>query len=354
MNQIKLTGIATVAIIATLTQCFQFALAGEQNMLQSSRQSPFVMQERNVYKKNNGMAMICPAHKHGTPQEAMKKLNGILKTWPKDKSVSIWVCRANQVATLKMFAPMGDRIIVNPFVISGKYGPKNANIIWPSYDHPCINHIREIVDASAMKPLVACLDVNGEPNHFKKRNASFEEIKWMAYAAIGAGFKGIVWRGNTSALPWAGKFRNFESMLSQYADELWHSKGANGIVAPPGQPCSALVSENVLFIILLNPQYCGGWDKKTLILPIEDKPCRGTLTITTLPGKNIKTCKTINNRPIQLRREGEKVLLDFEYTGGGICYVIQLQSKSNVKIASSKTNYKKEVQKNTSKKESPK
>ena len=352
MNKMKFVSIAVAVIITVLTQCFQYAVADEDKKPPNHKPSPFMLlQEGNVYGKANGMAMICPAHKYGTPQDAMKKLKGILTTWPKDKSASIWVCRANQVATLKMFAPMGDRIFINPFVHSGKYEPKDADIIWSGYNHPCINHIRKIIDASAMKPLIACLNVDGEPNHFKKRKASFEEIKWMMYATIGAGFKGIVWRGNISTLPWANKLRSFECTLSQYTDELGRSKVAKCVEAPPGQPRSTLVSGDILFIILLNPQYCNGWENNTLTLPVEDEHRQGTLTIASPLGKSIKACKTIDNRPIQLRREGEKILLDYEFTGGGICYVVQLENKEKANVGiSSKATSKKEVQEKTLKK----
>src|SRR4051812_31252391 len=61
---------------------------------------------------------MCPAHAHGTVDQAMSEAKRIRAEWHSDSPFCMWVCRANQVATLEKFAPLADRVFVTPFLLA--------------------------------------------------------------------------------------------------------------------------------------------------------------------------------------------------------------------------------------------
>ena len=171
---------------------------------------PFrVLTLRETESQEFGLVMTCPAHAHGTPQQAMQKLKEILKDRPAGAPSAIWVCRSNLLQTLKEFAPLVDTICLNPFLFTCKNGPKPDDPIWPGLDHPFVNHLREIQANADHKDLLGGIYLTGDPQWFAKRQASFEEVRWMVFALVGAKFKGVIWRDDPAKCPGSGAYDNW-------------------------------------------------------------------------------------------------------------------------------------------------
>ena len=112
-----------------------------------------------------------------TPEEALRKLMGKLRSRRSGDIASIWVCRANQLQTAKMFAPEIDRMVVNPFAVpNGRIVADPNGRVWRNCHNPFVNQIRQLRLATEGVHLVACINLQGEPSIFGKRKASFEEI----------------------------------------------------------------------------------------------------------------------------------------------------------------------------------
>ena len=121
---------------------------------------PFLFIEANdVVKGTYEVTMTCPAHKHGTPEQAMKKLKVMQLAMPADREVRLWACRARQISTVKMFAPAANVIIVNPFAVRSLTGPGPDALVWPGLDQPLINQMRQLRAAAGATRLLACIDV---------------------------------------------------------------------------------------------------------------------------------------------------------------------------------------------------
>lgn len=277
-----------------------------------------------------GMVMICPAHAHGTPAEAMGKLKNILQNRPENKISSIWVCRANQIQTLREFAPLVNRVVINPFATTDQKGPDPNDLIWPGFDHPFINHIRRIRQNAKDTALLACIDLRGEPICFRKRQASFEEIEWMHYAVIGANFQGVVWRDST---PSNHRLRRLETNLQEYAGELAKAKPVRWVKTSPGQPVTASGSKKMLFVVLSDPNYMvfsqDSKNKKTILLPLNLSESTGTLELQPPLHIDILSGNTISGLPLDLEYSEKSLRVNYHYKGGGEILVFFLSRNAD-------------------------
>ena len=284
-----------------------------------------IVPESQTYADSFGMVMICPAHAHGTPDEAMAKLKKILETFPSNQVSTIWVCRADQTNTLRKFAPVVDRIVVNTFALTSNLGPKKGDPIWPKFDHPFLNHIRELRNIAGKKNLLGCIDVAGESGYFKDRSISFEEIEWMVYALVGANYQGIVWRGNLDSLSWGNRLHQLESSLGQYSDTLGVAEVVNWVTTSTKQPISALITKNYLFIVLLNTEHLKLSEiTKRVVLPLDTPDCRGSLSIQLPKGIRIISGKTLSGLPVKITHQDKSIQIPYHYRGGGEIIVLSL------------------------------
>jgi hypothetical protein len=225
-----------------------------------------------------------------------------------------------------MFAPFADKTIVNPFVHSAERKPTKADLIWGGFNHPCINHMRRLIRAAGEHDVLACVNLAGEPNRFRKRKASFEEIEWMVYAAIGSGFRGLVWRGNRAKVPWDPQLRRLEADLKRHAKELGSAKPVGWIIRKGSEPCSALLSGRKLFLVLLDPSYMKGYGtKKGLQLPLEETLCKGIVVVETPLGvTSVRGCNLAGS-PVHLIRRGRELRIPYEFSGGGNLIILTLR-----------------------------
>ena len=270
------------------------------------------------------ITMICPAHAHGTPEEAMQKLQEMLKDRPADQISSVWVCRANQMATLKMFAPVVDRVYINPFVLTSNYIPEPNDLIWPGFDHSFINTIRVIRSGAGSANLVACLDLRGEPTHFRKRRACFAEIQWMIYAVIGANFQGITWRAKANPA-WADHLQRLEDNLKKYSEDLGAAHPVNWIAKNSQNPATAICAKEKLFICLLRSDYLRKTENgKDVPLPLNDTTQKGTVIIRAPKGVSVLSGQTLSGRSVSLEHQQGFVQVEYRFTGGGDMLVLPI------------------------------
>ena len=284
-----------------------------------------IVRQSQVHDDAFGMVMGCPAHAHGTPKQAIAKLKRILRNRSSDLVSTIWVCRANQMHTVKRFAPLVDRVVINPFVFRSKKGLCKDDLIWPTFDHPQVNYLREVRKNGAGKALLACINVDGEPSRFARRAASFEEVKWMAYAAIGAHFQGVVWRGDLPHLPWLGRLKHLESLLQAQANGLGAAEPVKWVTDRDKKPISALCSERSLFVVLLSPEYLAQVDPhKTVVLPLTQPEVHGRLVLAPPAGTKVMSAKTLSGMPVAIDVIEGRPQVNYVFTGAGEILIFSL------------------------------
>ena len=271
------------------------------------------------------LLMICPAHAHGTADEAMAKLKQLLAAHPATQRSAIWVCRSNQADTLSKFAPLVDEVYINPFAVSDTRQPDPQQHIWRSLDHPSINQIRRLRSLAPDTRLIACINIEGEPRCWKKRAASFEEVQWMFYAVIGAGYKGIVLRGDVAACPFAPQLRNLEKEIMRFASDLGVAQPVAWVTGPREQPVSAVRSDKMLFVALLNPSYVQiDHDKQTAVLPVKPGLCEGVVDCRLPSGLKIVSGATLSGEPLKLDVNDSLVKAPYSFRSGGEIIVLRL------------------------------
>lgn len=327
--------------VFTIAISGELALSAEPSI--SHTESRFeILKEKGIYSQKAGMAMVCPAHAHGTPEEAYKKLQNILITWPKGKTSSIWVCRANQIKTLEKFSPLADRIFTNPVVHDSAISPGKKDKIWPYADHPILNQIRQIRTKAADKKLIACINMAGEPKRFQKRKASYEEIEWLVLATVGGNFQGIVWRGNPDALPCRSRLKHLEAGLMNYSVPLGAATPVRWAHASQNVPISVLKSKRFLFVVLLNPAYlCDVGFAKAPKLPLSDDPVKVDVCLDTPTNCKIVSAITLDGQTVPFQMDQNTVKLSPSFHGGGEILILKYQEKNKTAENQKSTSKKK-------------
>ncbi len=275
-----------------------------------------------------GMVMICPAHKHGTPADSIGTLKKLVdERNKKGLTSSVWVCRSNLLRFAKLCSYIVPRIVINPFVYKCFHGPTDNDTVWANADHPRINHIREIRKTAQNSSLFACINVGGEPTFYKDRKASFEEIKWMVYSIFGANYQGIIWRGPRDNVAFKAQLDNLESRIAMYSDELTNSDPIKWVSAEDSQPYSALASDKVVFVILLNPKYCLETRAGAVGLPNPFSLQTGYLQLHPPDEIAIVSGATIDGKPIPIERNENGIRVPYVYSGAGEVLVFRTSSR---------------------------
>lgn len=338
MNKIKFVSIAAIAIIVTLAQCFQFALADKNNKLQDHKQLPFVPVQKgnthgksqnssyNITQTHNGIKkrkkmknyifwsggeagrreiIQCPNHAFGTMKDGLKELQRRLKTKKENETILSQLCVSAQLESIKMYSPFLDIIGINPFVKTSQKKPSPETPIWPSFDHPMINRIRQMRELAGDTLLLARIGIGGiESVYITKRPPTFEEVKWEIYATIGAGFKGVIWVGGFYS---GGKLRRMASEIERYAFDLGRANFVTWVKSDTKQPMAALCSEKRLFVILLNDEYfliSKLNDKSKLSLPLGEEAKEVEITLFPPIGIALERAITIGGRTVPIMKKG--------------------------------------------------
>ena len=284
----------------------------------SPRDCPFEF----VNMSNMNIVMSCPAHAHGTLQEAEEKLKQLVALQPEGRASSVWVCRANQLETLKMIGPLADNMLLNVMAITSKVSPDPNELLWPGFDHPFINHIRQLRKIPNTHNLYAVIDNTSDfTSHFVNRNPSFEEIKWMTFATIGCDFQGILWRGRD----FTNKVHDLEKQILAYKDELGRSVPVDWVTDNKKIPVSARATEFNLFVTMLNPDYFRISEYlEQVSLPVSLEPEVGQLEILLPDGYSVIKGKTFSGINLNLQSDNDRIQIDYSFWGSGDMMVFQL------------------------------
>lgn len=280
-----------------------------------------------------GLVMAHPAHNYGTPDHAYRRLTEIMSHRRADIVSSIWICRANQMATLKRFAPLVNTIAINPFVYPSNKRPTAGDPCWPGFDHPYINRIREIRTAARGKRLLGGIRLDRDlppKGGRQKHRTSFEEVQWKLYAVIGAGFRGVVWRWESKdAVFFFDRVKRLENQLKPYVKDLGAARLVNWVKGPSEQPVSATVSDRRLFVILLSPYFMTvGKDGNTVRHPLGTSLREGELRILLPAGRTIASGATLAGIAVELSAQGQTARVRYRFRTPGEILVLRLKSAS--------------------------
>lgn len=232
-------------------------------------------------------------------------------------------------ATAK-FAPVVDGIMYWTFVFRNTRKPGPEDRIWPGCDHPYINQVREVHKAAGETPVYPIILPNWRdaPSSHRRR-AIFEEIQWQILAEIGAGSRGILWRGTMpiDELPYANKLKQFTASILVYADDLGEAKIVDWFKVDQPQPVAALRSRTRLFLVLLNPNYMASTRPNgDPVVPLDARH-RGTLRLTPPSGIKLSHAKSISSSCIRLEDAGNHWVLHYEFDAGGDMVIFDLEER---------------------------
>jgi hypothetical protein len=278
-----------------------------------------------------GMVMVCPAHRHGTPEEAYEKLRDILGDRLPEEPSAAWICRANQLPTLRKFAPLVDRVAINPFFAGHSNGPTTESVVWRNFDHGIVNRARAIREAAQGAALFACIDLYGETHYFADRRPSYEEIEWLTYVAVGANFQGIVWRRSRQSVPFARRLDILERRLDRYAVDLGRATPVTWVESPSGHPVSAVRSGEHLFVVLLSREYLLTNDgREGVPLPLELPETQAEVRIRLPAGRAVRSCLRLCGSAAPLSAEVREVRVSCRIEGAGEILVFRLGRRGTV------------------------
>jgi hypothetical protein len=271
----------------------------------------------------------CPNHKFGTLEDGVNEIKKRLGQLLPGRVPFVQFCHDDQIQTVNKCAPLVPLASINPFAHPGERPPSPPTLIWPRFDHPLINSVREIKEAAGNTRLLARIDFPAsEIAYFREkriRRLSFEEISWLCCAAIGADFKGFVWLKSGISSYEETRLRRFETNLAKHADDLGTASLVRWARGPKGQPISSLWSNKTLFVILLNPVYFAHLEKdKPVPLPLGDTQQEGEIEIQAPQGVSVVDGTTLSGIPLKLDKEESRTRTKYRFNGGGEILVFQL------------------------------
>ena len=276
--------------------------------------------ENRLADQGIDLAMLCPAHLHGKPPEAMAKWLGLRAEQPDDRTAAVWICRQNQLQTLATCADHADCIIVNPITEISRRPPPADAALWPGADHPVLNRLRHLRMAGCQTRLLACIDLAGEKNRFNGRTASADEIHWQVLAVIGGNFQGLVWRGEPDQ---RRHFEQFEKHIAQHTAELTAAHLVNWAKPPERSFVSVLASKAKVFIVLLNPQYMKSVRPgRPVQLPLERPTSSGRIELHLPDTVTPSHATTLAGQSIELTATGDRLNVQYQYHGPGQMIIV--------------------------------
>lgn len=276
-----------------------------------------------------GMVMLCPAHRHGSREEAEHALRALLAARSDAAPATIWVCREQQVDTLAHFAPRVERAIVNPCVARRLLRPAPAAAAWPGADHPVLNRLRALRAAAGAVDLLACIDVRGEPQVFKSRALDFEELRWLACAAIGGRAQGIVWRRELGSPSTRRRLRALEEQVATHAADLGAAVPWPGARGPDDVFVTALRAPRKLFVIVLPAAWLRPYAKGLdVALPLTLQADVAALDVPVPRAMVPASVGTLAGADLSVERAADRWRIRCRVRGGGDIIVIELAPAS--------------------------
>ena len=269
-----------------------------------------------AYLRNTGV-FINAFHIPRPTEEMIERL----RSHGDDKRVSVIICRGNQQEMMSAYRLVADLFIMESlFFKPSTASPADGELIWPEFDHPMINYLREIRHAGQGTRMIVAVpmttrEVWAAP---RSRPESFEEFQWMTFAVIGANYQGILWGHERHEKWWARRLAEFEAALKRQVDGLAEARLVDWVSSPEGQPVSALASDGKLFVAVLNPNFMkvspGG---ENIVLPLDNRRLEATVTITPPDGHEIVEGRTLDGGRLDLTGSERQVETTYRYRGGG-------------------------------------
>ncbi len=316
-------------VVATASRPTTQSGSGVSARHQKQRPSPFLILPSRVY-----LARVLAAG--GIPHQM--NVQGAVRRTTNDGKVVMLFCARVASETVKKTVQRADEIGIRVFNHAVLGRPKPGCRIWPGYDNPLINNLRELRMATAGKPTYATIPYySGQvPGIRGKRRIIFEEYKWMVLAAIGAEYDGILWGHGYTPTGHAKQLPRLEGLLVAYAEDLGQARivgwASNATVS--GQAVSVLSSRRKLFVVLLNKDYMAiGEDRETITFPLEESACEGAVTITPPAGVSVKSGKTLYGMHVPVAQDGRSFVVKYSFSGGGEMLILNLSGDAGKSIA---------------------
>jgi hypothetical protein len=259
-----------------------------------------------------------------------------LKADKGNRKVTILQCMGPQREMLAMFLPFADRVLIFPFHLLCSKKPEPGDLIWPAFDNPVVNRLREIRQSAPTQYLYASLHClpSGTSRAFwggGKRDWTYQEQEWRFYASIGADFDGILWCG-ARCREWTPGLDALEEALKPQAVELGAAEPVDWVLAPQGQPCGALASKKRLFVVFLHPEYMRiSATGQEMALPLS--PSRRSGEIRMRPPEGVTVCSgnNLQGMPARVVLKDGAMTAAFSFAGGGEMLVFEL--RQGVRVA---------------------
>lgn len=222
--------------------------------------------------------MSCPAHAHGTHEEAARKfLDDYYRRFSQGPYLlaQMWICRAGKPRAWYKFGPLPDVAVMNP-VLSAPQAYKSDTKACDRFC-PFFWLATTANKATAPNRYFACIPVNPENTVFSQSNHTPDEIKFLVYCAIAAGAKGILYRGTPSSSQLSHdtfvrlnrELRQLKPLLMIAEPVNWASTADNNYVAK-----SLLCGDEAILVIVFDRRYFGEQQNNRLRTPAFGKAVR--------------------------------------------------------------------------------
>ncbi len=267
--------------------------------------------------------------RHSDPSKTLKQF----KRGAHDYRVHTRICQSStsmQLRQAKIFKAYSDSTDIWIFHNISKNAPTNRDTIWPRYDNPVINQVRDVRAAVPKHKLFATgYSKNGvSPNTIdviwgitRYRKPMFDELKWQLLAVIGANYDGFLW----GQLSGNEKLKSLVKGIGEHLADIGSARIVPWTQVSDDQPVSVLLSDKKLFVVLLNPAYMTlSSDGKRIKVPISGIRRSGQLTLKIPSEYKIESGKYLSGVPVRVRREKGGVHIDYRYSGGGELLVFSI------------------------------
>jgi len=260
--------------------------------------------------------MSCPAHAHGTYEEAARKfLDDYYRRFSQDPYllVQMWICRSDRPRAWYKFGPLPDVAIMNP-VLSA---PEAYESDTKACDRFCPYFWLATAAKKAMAPnrYFACIPVNPEDTGTSQSNHTSDEIKFLVYCAIAAGAKGILYRGTPSSRELSQdtfvrlnrELRQLKPLFMIAEPVNWASTADNNYVAE-----SLLCGDEAILVMVFDRRYFSELQNNRLRTPAFRKAVRAVKIQVKVPeGFSVFEVKSLYTPLSRKLWRSEKGQLDF-------------------------------------------
>lgn len=293
--------------------------------------SPFLIMDAAAASQRQ--IIECPSHTYGTMTEGLAMLKKKLAAKPADQPALAQLCVGSQEESLRLYAPLVDIVAINPFAQSTG-DVLTSGPLWEGFDHPLVNRAREIRRLAGETQLLARIDVQAtEPGPLRNRPPSFEEVQWLAFAAVGAGYGGLVWVRYKSEPRIDAEIDALSGRLRHYGEDFCEAKPVPWVEGRDQLPVSALASREKLFVVVLNPAYFHDKTDDRYTLPLDPKALECTVAVCPPEGVLVDAAQTLAGRRILLNPRDNAIEARFHLRGGGEILVFSLAQKNRAPSA---------------------